>query len=130
MSNTVKYDSFFSETTTDNNNQTCSDVNAGLKKLYQSLNDNWYSFGEVQRYLVSEDEDGFPELVAKHSVLGSQEYWWWILFLNRLENPLVDIKENWIYSINSRSQISNFITGTNNLENRVESEIGKTIKIV
>lgn len=94
------------------------------------MNDNWHSFGEVQRYLVSEDEDGFPELVAKHSALGSQEYWWWILFLNRLDNPLTDIKENWIYSINSRNQISNFITETNTTENKVESDIGKTIKIV
>lgn len=130
MANTIKYDSFFSETTIDNNDQNCCDVNVGLKKLYQALNDKWYTFGEVQRYLVSEDEDGYPELMAKHCALESQEYWWWVLFLNRLDNPLVDIKENWIYSINSRDQISNFITSTNDLENRVESEIGKTIKIV
>lgn len=130
MSNDITYNSFFSENIIDNNGQSCSDVNAGLKRLYQALNDNWYNLGEVQRYLVSEDEDGFPELVAKHSVLSSQEYWWWILFLNRLDNPLVDIRENWIYSINSRDQISNFIANTNNLENKVDSEIGKTIKIV
>lgn len=130
MVNSIRYNSFFSENTVDNNGQACSDVNVGLKKLYQALNDNWYNLGEVQRYLVSEDEDGFPELVAKHSVLGSQAYWWWILFLNRLDNPLVDIKENWIYSINSRDQISNFITQSNNDENRVESEIGKVITIV
>lgn len=130
MSNDITYNSFFSENIIDNNGQSCSDVNAGLKRLYQALNDNWYNLGEVQRYLISEDEDGFPELVAKHSVLSSQEYWWWILFLNRLDNPLVDIRENWIYSINSRDQISNFIANTNNLENKVDSEIGKTIKIV
>lgn len=130
MVNSIRYNSFFSESTVDNNGQACSDVNVGLKKLYQALNDNWYNLGEVQRYLVSEDEDGFPELVAKHSVLSSQAYWWWILFLNRLDNPLVDIKENWIYSINSRDQISNFITQSNNDENRVESEIGKVITIV
>lgn len=130
MVNSIRYNSFFSENTVDKNGQACSDVNVGLKKLYQALNDNWYNLGEVQRYLVSEDEDGFPELVAKHSVLGSQDYWWWILFLNRLDNPLVDIKENWIYSINSRDQISNFITQSNNNENRVESEIGKVITIV
>lgn len=130
MSNNIKYDSFFTERIVDNNGQDCSDVNAGLKKLYQGLNDNWYSFEEMQRYLVSQDEDGYPELVAKHSILGSQDYWWWILFLNRLDDPLTAIKENWIYSINSTDQISSFITETNNLENRVESEIGKKIKIV
>ena len=130
MSNNIKYDSFFTERIVDNNGQGCSDVNAGLKKLYQGLNDNWYSFEEMQRYLVSQDEDGYPELVAKHSILGSQDYWWWILFLNRLDDPLTAIKENWIYSINSTDQISNFITETNSLENRVESEIGKRITIV
>lgn len=130
MSNNIKYDSFFTERTVDNNGQGCSDVNAGLKKLYQGLNDNWYSFEEMQRYLVSQDEDGYPELVAKHSILGSQDYWWWILFLNRLDDPLTAIKENWIYSINSTDQISSFITETNSLENRVESEIGKRITIV
>ena len=130
MSNNIKYDSFFTERIVDNNGQSCSDVNAGLKKLYQGLNDNWYSFEEMQRYLVSQDEDGYPELVAKHSILGSQDYWWWILFLNRLDDPLTAIKENWIYSINSTDQISSFITETNSLENRVESEIGKRITIV
>lgn len=130
MANNTSYDSFFSETTVDNNGQSICDVNAGLKKLYQALNDNWNNFGEVQRYLVSQDEDGFPELVAKHSVLGSTEYWWWILFLNRLDNPLTDIKENWIYSINSREQISQFITESNTLENRISSDIGKVITVV
>lgn len=130
MANNIKYDSFFSKTTVDDNGQNCSDVNVGLKKLYEALNNNWYSFGEVQRYLVSEDEDGFPELVAKHSVLRSQDYWWWILFLNRLDNPLTDIKENWIYSINSTDQISNFVNQSNTTENMTESEIGKVITIV
>lgn len=129
MANNISYDSFFSETVTDNNGQSITDVNAGLKNLYQSLNDNWYNFGEVQRYLVSQDEEGFPELVAKHSVLGSTEFWWWILFLNRLDDPLTAIKENWVYSINSKNQITSFITETNTIENKTESEIGKVIKI-
>lgn len=129
MANNISYDSFFSETVIDNNGQSITDVNAGLKNLYQSLNDNWYNFGEVQRYLVSQDEEGFPELVAKHSVLGSTEFWWWILFLNRLDDPLTAIKENWVYSINSKNQITSFITETNTIENKTESEIGKVIKI-
>lgn len=129
MTNTIRYNSFFSEQTVDNNGNQCCDINVGLKKLYKALNDNWYNFGEVQRFLVSEDEEGFPELVAKHSVLGSQDYWWWLLFLNRLEDPLTAIKHNWIYSVNSASQIAGFINETNNVENRTESNIGKKIKI-
>ena len=50
--------------------------------------------------------------------------------MNRLDDPLTAIKENWIYSINSTDQISNFITETNTLENKVESDIGKVITIV
>lgn len=130
MTNTIKYDSFFSEKTVDNNGRECCDVNTGLKKLYYALNNEWYNFGEMQRYLVSGDEDSYPELVAKHSILGSQEYWWWVLFMNRLDDPLTAIKENWIYSINSTDQISSFITETNTLENKVESDIGKVITIV
>ena len=68
MTNTIKYDSFFSEKTVDNNGRECCDVNTGLKKLYYALNNEWYNFGELQRYLVSGDEDGYPELVAKHSI--------------------------------------------------------------
>lgn len=130
MANTTKYNSFFSEMTIDNNGKPCSDVNVGLKKLYRALNDNWYSFGDMQRYLVAEYEEGHPDLVARNSIMGSQEFWWWFLFLNRLGNPLEDCRENWIYSINSTAQISNFITQTNTVETSTSSVIGTTVKVV
>lgn len=131
MTNAINFDSFFNKTVKDQNNNTVTDINAGLSNLFEYFNNTADSLYEVQNYLVSEYEEGYPDLVANNCVLGSQEYWWWILLLNRLEDPLTEIKYNWIYSINSEQQINNFIESSNN--NTVNSEentrIGSVIEL-
>lgn len=131
MTNSVSFDSFFTEIITDNNGISGTDINAGLKNLYEFFNENANSLEEVQNYLVGEIEEGYPDLVAKRSVLGSQDYWWWILLLNRLDNPLEDIKYNWVYSINSSEQINNFIENSNNNNNetKADSRLGSIVEL-
>ena len=127
--NNIKLDSFFSKTTIDNNGKNCTDINDGLIKLFDMLNAERYNLGEVQRYIVSEYEDGYPDLVAMNSALKSQDYWWWILALNSLEDAFVDIKENWVYSINSEEQITGLINEANKSKSTSETNIGKDIEL-
>lgn len=116
--NNTAFDSFFQKRILDNNGISVTDINAGLMNLFAKFNEEEATtFFEVERRLCSELEDGYPDVIALRSSLGNQGYWWWLLLLNRLENPFTDIKTNWIYSINSPLQISNFIDATNNSNN-------------
>lgn len=122
--NDINFDSFFQERIIDNNGVSVTDINAGLGNLFTRFNEEAKNFVESQRYLVSEFEEGYPDLIAKHSILGDQDYWWWICLLNRLEDPTMDLKNNWIYSINDRNQIEDFInksndTGSSNSNKRI-----------
>ena len=127
--NHIKLGSFFSKTIIDNNGKNCTDINDGLIKLFDMLNAERYNLGEVQRYIVSEYEDGYPDLVAMNSALKSQDYWWWILALNSLEDAFIDIKENWVYSINSEEQITGLINEANKSKSTSETNIGKDIEL-
>lgn len=120
----INLDSFFSKRIVDQNGNTCTDINLGLDKLFANFNYFKLNIKEEQRYLVSEYEENYPDLVALHSILQSQEYWWWILLINDLEDPLSDIKTNWIYSINSPEQIMDFL---NTIEDESVSETQNTI---
>lgn len=111
--NNTSFDSYFQETILDNNGIAVCDINAGLVNLFKTFNDNANSFSEVERYLVGEVEEGYPDLIAKLSTLNDEKYWWWILLLNRLEDPFTDLKVNWLYSINSPEQINDFIDISN-----------------
>lgn len=130
MNSTEKFDSFFNELIVDSNNISVSDINKGLMKLYTYFNENDNTFGEIQRYLVSNHEQDYPELIAQHSAFGDTKYWWWLLLLNRLEDPFVDIKENWIYSINSSEQVTNFINNANtDNSSKEETRLGTVIEL-
>lgn len=129
VTNNIKLDSFFSKTIIYNNGKNCTDINDGLIKLFDMLNAERYNLGEVQRYIVSEYEDGYPDIVAMNSALKSQDYWWWILALNSLEDAFIDIKENWVYSINSEEQITGLINEANKSKSTSETNIGKDIEL-
>ena len=62
------------------------------------------------------------------SILQSQEYWWWVLLMNNLEDPLSDIKANWVYSINSQEQITEFLK-TVNEDTSTVNKIGETVTL-
>ena len=99
--NDISLDSFFQDRIIDPNGVSVTDINAGLRNLFYNFNEYENNFTPDEKYFVSDIEEGYPDLVAKKSILGNQDYWWWITLLNRLENPMTDFKTNWVYSINS-----------------------------
>ena len=136
MSNTVKglnatsFDSFFQERVVDPNGVSVTDINAGLRNLFYNFNEYADTFETTERYFVDDVEMGYPDLIAKKSILGSQSYWWWITLLNRLENPMTDFKVNWAYSIVNELQVTNFINETNeNISSNNNNRIGKVIEL-
>lgn len=129
-SNDIHLDSFFQQKIVDNNGISVTDINAGLINLFSKFNDEANNFQESEMYLISEFEENYPDLIAKHSILGDQRYWWWILLLNRLEDPMVDLKVNWKYAINDGSQIDDFINKTNETgDSNKNNRIGKIVEL-
>ena len=127
--NDISLDSFFQDRIVDPNGVSVTDINAGLRNLFYNFNEYENNFTPDEKYFVSEIEEGYPDLVAKKSILGNQDYWWWITLLNRLENPMTDFKTNWVYSINSYTQISDFINTTNEETSSNSSRLGKVVEL-
>lgn len=130
MTNAVNFDSFFSERIVDNNSVSVTDINRGLDNLYTYYNEVEYKIAPEQKYLVTEFEDGYPDLVARNSIFTNERCWWWTLFLNREEDGLYGIKSNWLYYLISTTQLSSFINESNATKTyKVNSEIGKLIEL-
>lgn len=127
--NDISLDSFFQDRIVDPNGVSVTDINAGLRNLFYNFNEYENNFTPDEKYFVSEIEEGYPDLVAKRSILGNQDYWWWITLLNRLENPMTDFKTNWVYSINNYTQISDFINSTNEETSSNSSRLGKVVEL-
>ena len=127
--NDISLDSFFQDRIIDPNGVSVTDINAGLRNLFYNFNEYENNFTPDEKYFVSDIEEGYPDLVAKKSILGNQDYWWWITLLNRLENPMTDFKTNWVYSINSYTQISDFINTTNEETSSNSSRLGKVVEL-
>lgn len=128
--NDIRFNSFFQDRIVDPNGISVTDINAGLRNLFYNLNEEAEQFTPSERFFVTEIEAGYPDLIAKKSELNNQAFWWWITVLNRLENPMTDFKENWLYSIVDYSQIQNFINQTNeNVSSNNSSRIGKVVEL-
>jgi len=127
--NNVLFSSFFQDRILDNNGISVTDINAGLKNLYVQYNDYKNKFTDSERYYVLEQEHGYPDLVAKNSILADQEYWWWVLLINNLVNPMTDIKSDWVYSIVDINQIGNFINNTNENISSNNNRLGKVVEL-
>ncbi len=121
-------ESYFADVILDNNGQSATDINKGLMDLFIPVIESRAS--EVENYLVSDIEDGYPDLVAKNSSLNSPSLWWWLLIMNGLDDSLAGIKSNWIYSINSQEQLSSINDDIINGEHSAtESRLGETVEL-
>ena len=131
MTKSINFDSFFSDTAIDNNGNNCTDINKGIDSLFDFFNQYEDKFYTQQRYLVTEGEDGYPDLVAYRSMLKSEKYWWWVCFLNKVEDPLGEFGANWVYSITSQDQISSFIAGADENDSSDDSKsiIGQLVSL-
>ena len=128
--NDVSLDSFFQDRILDNNGVSVTDINLGLNNLFKYFNMQEPNMEETQRYLVKEFEEGFPDLVAKKSIMQDQRYWWWLLLTNRLENPMTDIKTNFLYSVLSLNDINDFINSSNqSVESGNNSRLGTIVEL-
>lgn len=129
--NSITFNSFFQSRILDNNKVSVTDINKGLQNLFKTFNENEERlFFETERYLVSEYEEGYPDLIARNCQLGRLQYWWWIVLLNRLENPMTDLKTGWAYSINPPEQITEFINISNSDNStNANSRIGTLVEL-
>lgn len=128
--NDESFNSFFQQKIVDNNGIAVTDINLGLRNLFDTFNEKAEYIFESERYIVSDNDAGYPDLIAMNSILGSQRYWWWITLLNRLENPMTDFKSNWVYSINSQETINYIINASNDVNNSTNnSRIGKLVEL-
>ena len=126
----VNMDSFFPDLIVDPNGVSVTDINAGLDTLFRMYNEEEPRYKEAQNYLVSEFEEAYPELIALNSATESEAYWWWLLLINRLEDPFVDLKKHWVYSIMSTTAINKLIETANTIvENKSTQRIGNIIEL-
>lgn len=99
MSSNINFDYYFQAKTTDNNGQTCTDINVGLKNLFEPFCEEKPFMVSLQKVLAGEVEEGYPDLIAYNSILSSQYLWWWILLSCRIDDSFEGIKMNYIYPI-------------------------------
>ena len=50
--------------------------------------------------------------------------------MNRLENPMIDIKTHWIYSVLDKSDINSFVNQSNdNIDSQRDNRIGSIVEL-
>ncbi|MBR2239986.1 MAG: hypothetical protein IKO49_02015 [Bacilli bacterium] len=103
------FSSFFKERVVDQNNVSVTDINTGLNNLFTKFVANETNLEDDQLYLVSENEENYPDLVTMHTLIADPTLWWWFMMINRLDNPLKDIEANYSYSVAGQSQMRNTI---------------------
>ena len=127
------FSSFFDNRVIDNNGIAVTDINTGINNLFLKYTVNAENLVDDQRYLVSENEENYPDLVAKNSLINNASLWWWFMMTNRLDDPLKDVEANYTYSIVTQSQMEDTINDTwaNNIEtsNGSNSRIGQIIEL-
>jgi hypothetical protein len=130
MANNVNFDSYFTDRIVDPKGVSICDMNMGLNNLYKYFVETKNNFSTTQRYLVPEQDDGYPDAVAYKSILGSQAFWWWVLLINEQDDGLEGIKENWAYSIVDGEQINSFIQDSTSAdEASTDERIGTVIEL-
>lgn len=126
----VNMDSFFPDVIVDPNGIAVTDINAGLDTLFRMFNEEAPKYTESQNYLVKDFEEAYPELVAKNSIMANEAYWWWLLLVNRIEDPFVEIAKFWVLSILNTNDINSLIeTGNTIVENKNNQRIGNIIEL-
>ena len=127
------FSSFFDNRVIDNNGIAVTDINTGINNLFLKYTVNAENLVDDQRYLVSENEENYPDLVAKNSLINNASLWWWFMMTNRLDDTLKDVEANYTYSIVTQSQMEDTINDTwaNNIEtsNGSNSRIGQIIEL-
>lgn len=128
MPSNINLDYYFQAKTIDNNGQNCTDINVGLKNLFEPFNEEKPKMKSIQRVLVGEIEESYPDYIAFKSLLSTQDLWWWILLACRLDDSFEGIKSNYLYPIFELLNIEDIkMTSSYETKEKTEEEEGNTI---
>lgn len=131
MSSDINFDYYFQAKTTDNNGQTCTDINIGLKNLFEPFCEEKSQMKADENILIGEIEEGYPDLVAYHSFFNSQALWWWVLLACRQDDSFEGIKKNYLYPIFELINIENVkIDSTYETTTEQKTETGNQVGTV
>lgn len=125
--NIESFSSFFTDRIVDTNGVSVTDINKGIKKLYNSVvvpTDN----ASYNMFVITEEDQGFPDLIA-HKYFGDQNLWYFFLLTNGLEDPFVELSLGWAYGIVDYAPAKNAIDVSEEKELTVQSRIGSTITL-
>jgi len=82
------------------------DSTAQLDFLYNPLSGFEMTY-DPDYYRVTGDDDMRPDKIS-HKMYGTVEFWWVIMLVNGIDNPLVDIDPGIVLTIPNRIDIFNF----------------------
>lgn len=125
--NLNSFSSYFNSTIVDNNGIAVSDINLGIKELYENIilpSDK----SDYKLFVVTEDEQGFPDLIAR-KYFGDQNLWYYFLLSNALEDPFKEITLGWAYGIVDSDLTSNTIETAEEKNLDAQSRIGTTVTL-
>lgn len=125
--NLDSFSSYFNETIVDNNGIAVSDINVGIKNLYDNVilptDDSDYKL-----FVVTEEDQGFPDLIA-YKYFGDQNYWYFFLLSNGIEDPFKEVTLGWAYGIVETSEAVNNIQVAEEKSLEAQSRIGTTVTL-
>lgn len=125
--NLDSFSSYFNKTIVDNNGIAVSDINAGIKNLYDNVilptDDSDYKL-----FVVTEEDQGFPDLIA-HKYFGDQNYWYFFLLSNGIEDPFKEVTLGWAYGIVETSEAINNMQVAEEKSLETQSRIGTTVTL-
>ena len=123
----ITLDTIFTQTMEDDKHNRITDINAGLKTHYpQIINSVTHNTKTALYYLMTEQTQGQPDAAAI-ALYGSENYWYWVLVSNFIDNPFEEFKKGWAYtkyedSVMSEAQVSA-------LSSKKEARYGTTITL-
>ena len=125
--NLESFSSYFNSYIIDNNGISVSDINLGIKQLYENVIVPTDS-SNYKLFVVTEEDQGFPDLIA-HKYFGDQNLWYYFLLSNALEDPFKEITLGWAYGIVDTSETSNTIETAEEKDLEIQSRIGTTVTL-
>lgn len=120
--------SYFSETVLDSNGQSVSNINVGIKNLYDNIIVPSES-ADYKLVVIDDSTKYMPDAIA-HRYLGNQNLWHFFLLTNGIADPFTEIKTGWAFAIIDPTD-ANLSTDTAKSDNNIAatSRIGSVITL-
>jgi hypothetical protein len=93
----------FFTTQTDNNGVVSTDpVSFDFREIFE-----FFKTKQVKLRRISEAEEAAPELIS-YQEYGTHQYWWVIMYLNKLQDPINELTAGTLIAIPSLSDVEEF----------------------